>query len=104
VERRKASVVSGYFRDCPDIESGPVTTEVQIPVRSIFMDGMDIVSVMDITVFWDVSPCSLVDRYKHLGATCCLLKGGGVYFSTSCSCLSGLYVLLNAFRCNHITC
>jgi hypothetical protein len=25
-----------------------------------------------VMVFWDVMPCSLVDRYQHYGATCCL--------------------------------
>jgi hypothetical protein len=23
-------------------------------------------------LFWDVTPCSLVDRYQHIGGTCCL--------------------------------
>jgi hypothetical protein len=27
---------------------------------------------MKITIFWDVTPCSLVDRYQSFGGTCCL--------------------------------
>jgi len=42
---------------------------------SYYMDSIVIDSVMDITVFRDFSPCSLVDRYQPTGATCYLLQG-----------------------------
>jgi hypothetical protein len=27
---------------------------------------------MEITVLWDVTPCSLVNNYQHFGAVCCI--------------------------------
>jgi hypothetical protein len=45
--------------------------------NSIF--GVLTAVTMKITVFWDVTPCSLVERYQCFGRTCCFhLKGGGV--------------------------
>jgi hypothetical protein len=32
--------------------------------------------------FWDVMPCNVVDRYQHLGGTCCLHLRGRREFGT----------------------
>jgi len=43
-----------------------------------------LVLTVNITVFWDVIPCGLVDSYKLFGQTCCLeLQGTKQRISTS---------------------
>jgi hypothetical protein len=54
-------------------------------------------------VFWDVTPCSLVDRHQRFGQNCCLhLQDDGLYFIHIRN-LKALKVQITAF-CYVITC
>ena len=52
-------------------------------------------SNMEDTLFWNVMPYILVDRYRHFGATCCLCHEGrrALNFSSiaSCFCLWNIH-------------
>jgi hypothetical protein len=50
------------------------------PLIRIFLEicNFEIYGAQDstkLTIFWNVTPCSLINRNQHLGGTCCPLQG-----------------------------
>jgi hypothetical protein len=43
---------------------------------------------MKVIVFWDVVPCSLLDRYQCIGGICCNEAGGSRVLLNVCNVLS----------------
>jgi hypothetical protein len=47
------------------------------------------VATMKMTVFWDMTPCSLLYRYRHLGRNCCFIVRAKLYQTTRRHVLEG---------------
>jgi hypothetical protein len=55
---------------------GIINNVPAIPDCVMFENEVLTTALMNVTVFWDVTPCSLIEVYRRFGGACCFLHDG----------------------------